>query len=157
MTKVVYTIGVYGDKCTFAHSQLERRVWNSAQGLNSCQGGGVGGEDSPHSTAPSTPSSSSAASFSSAGTSASKTPSQNESSSSVGWVAQSSERKEPPPPHQLRGPLGNIFSAARHLHAHRHQPVPAGDFRDSPSGTSAWRKVKKNVFFSKKKSQTSGP
>ena len=135
---------VYGDKCTFAHSQLERRVWNSAQGIPNTptsQGTG-GGMDS----APSTPSS--GASYNSAGTAASKTPSQNESSSSgvaAGWpagaaAAPASERKEPPPPHQLRGPLGNIFSAARHLHAQRHKAVPAGDFRDSPSGTSAWRK-----------------
>ena len=63
---------------------------------------------------------------------------------SSGWAAspQVSDRKDPPPPpHQLRGPLGNIFSAARHLHAQRPKAVPVGaDFRDSPGGTSAWRK-----------------
>ena len=151
---------VYGDKCTFAHSQLERRVWNSGQPIPNptspaaAGGAGVeGGSGRPSGgsgawgggaktdSAPSTPSS--GGSYNSRGE---RGDGLSAGGVASGWASspQVAERKDapPPPPHQLRGPLGNIFSAARHLHAQRPKAcaAAAADFRDSPGGTSAWRK-----------------
>ena len=42
------------------------------------------------------------------------------------------ERKDTAPPHHIKGPLGNIFSAARHLHAQRPKPGDAFFFLGDP-------------------------
>ena len=118
---------VYGDKCTFAHSQLERRVWNSQ----------VNFTDGAHSPAASPASSSRCGGGEGQAAAASWKPA---SAAPLPEEVRRKDQARATVSTHLRGPLGNIFSAARHLHAQRPKSVPVADFRDSPSGTSAWRK-----------------